>query len=197
LGRFTGFSRGRSSGNCGCESNGFVYSHEPDGAILLRSCTPPAGIAIVSAAVREIPPTKAAQPALWMSQLRKLSRLVSQFLDFCYLELLDLVRSEHFAFTRFGQYLQQLRQRFSGPVVIDMFCLLRLELELSVEAKAMLLARESELEVPITSDLHDSIREIEYLRASIERTGLLALKPLQVTSGRDLWHRYLLASGAN
>lgn len=111
------------------------------------------------------------------------------------LELLDLVRSEHFAFTRFGQYLQELRERFSGPVVIDMFCLLRLELELSVQAKAMLLARESGLELPITSDLDDSLQEIEYLRASIGRTGLLALKPLQVTSGRDLWHRYLLASG--
>ncbi len=110
------------------------------------------------------------------------------------LELLDLVRSEHFAFTRFGRYLQELRDRFSGPVVIDMLCLLRLELELSVQAKAMLLARESGLELPITSDLHDSFREIEYLRASIGRTGLLALKPLQVTSGRDLWHRYLLAS---
>ena len=111
------------------------------------------------------------------------------------LELLNLVRSEHFAFTRFGQYLQELRERFSGPVVIDMFCLLRLELELSVQAKAMLLARESGLELPITSDLGDSFREIEYLRTSIGRTGLLALKPLQVTSGRDLWHRYLLASG--
>lgn len=110
------------------------------------------------------------------------------------LELLDLVRSEHFAFTRFARYLQELRDHFSGPVVVDMFCLLRLELELSVQVKAMLLARESGLELPITSDLHDSFREIEYLRASIGRTGLLALKPLQVTSGRDLWNRYLLAS---
>ena len=108
------------------------------------------------------------------------------------LELLDLVRSEHFAYTRFGQYLQELRTRFTGPVVADMFCLLRLQLELSVQAKAMLLARESGLEVPITSDLYDSFREIDYLEASIGRTGLLALKPLQVTSGRDHWHRHLL-----
>lgn len=113
------------------------------------------------------------------------------------LELLDLVRSDAFAFTRFGQYLQELRARFSGPVVTDMFCLLRLQIELSVQAKAMLLARESGLELPVTSDLHESFREIEYLQASIGRTGLLALKPLQVTSGRDEWHRYLLASGAS
>ena len=61
--------------------------------------------------------------------------------------------------------------------------------------QVLLLARESGLEVPITSDLHASFREIEYLRGSIGRTGLLALKPLQVTSGRDLWHRYVLAYG--
>jgi protease PrsW len=59
----------------------------------------------------------------------------------------------------------------------------------------MLLARESGLELPVTSDLFDSFREIEYLQSSIGRTGLLALKPLQITSGRDQWHRYLLASG--
>ena len=54
------------------------------------------------------------------------------------LELLDLVLSEHFRLTRFGNYLRELRTRFEGPVVADMFCLLRLELELSVQAKALL-----------------------------------------------------------
>lgn len=111
------------------------------------------------------------------------------------LQLLDLVRSDDFKFTRFGQYLQELRVRFDGPVVADMFCLLRLQLELSVQAKAMLLVRESGLELPaLTSDLHDSFEEIEYLQSSIGRIGLLALQPLQITSGRDLWHRHLLAS---
>ena len=109
------------------------------------------------------------------------------------MELLQLVRSEHFLSTRFGRYLQELRARFGGPVVADMFCLLRVELELSVQAKAMLIAREAGLEIPVTDDLHASLREIAYLRTSIGRTGLLALKPLQVTSGRDHWHRYVLA----
>ena len=112
------------------------------------------------------------------------------------MELLQIVRSEHFLFTRFGRYLQELRARFGGPVVADMFCLLRLELELSVQAKALLIAREAGLEIPVTDDLHASLREIAYLRTSIGRTGLLALKPLQVTSGRDHWHRYLLARGS-
>jgi protease PrsW len=111
------------------------------------------------------------------------------------LQLLDLVRSADFAYTRFGQYLHKLRTRFGGLVVADMFCLLRLELELSVQAKAMLMARAAGLAVPIGEDLSTSLEEIKYLKGSIGRTGLLALKPLEVTSGRDQWHQFLLASG--
>jgi len=108
------------------------------------------------------------------------------------IELLDLVRSEHFASTRFGHYLQELRARFGGLVVADMFCMLRLELELSIQAKAMLLARDAGLDVPASEDLRASLQEIAYLQTTIGRTGLLALRPLQVTSDRDRWHRYLL-----
>ena len=112
------------------------------------------------------------------------------------LELLDLVRSEHFVHTRFGAYLKELRDRFNGLVVADMFCLLRLELELSIQARAMLLAREAGLEIPVTEDLRAALQEIAYLQGSIGRTGLLALKPLQVTSDRDRWHRFLLAEAS-
>jgi RsiW-degrading membrane proteinase PrsW (M82 family) len=108
------------------------------------------------------------------------------------IELLQLVGSEHFGATRFGAYLYQLKERFDGPIVADMFCLLRVELELSVRAKAMLLARQAGLRVPVDDDLYASLAELEYVRSSIGTTGLLALKPLQVTSHRDEWHRYLL-----
>jgi protease PrsW len=109
-------------------------------------------------------------------------------------ELLDLVRSEHFASTRFGQYLRELRARFGGLIAADMFCLLRLDLEISVQAKAMLLARAEGVAIPATDDLRATLDEIEHLQASIGRVGLLALKPLQVTSDRDRWHRYVLAT---
>jgi RsiW-degrading membrane proteinase PrsW (M82 family) len=108
------------------------------------------------------------------------------------MELLSLVTSETFTVTQFGRYLQELRARMPGPVVADMFCLLRVELELSVQAKAMLLARENGLEVPVDDDLAASLEERRYLQHSIGTVGLLALKPLQVTSYRDTWHRHLL-----
>jgi protease PrsW len=109
------------------------------------------------------------------------------------IEVLQLVASEHFTLTRFGQYLQELRARFPGIVVADMYCLLRLELELSVHARAMIMAREAGLELTGDEDLSASLDEREYLQRSIGRMGLLALRPLQVTSDRDRWHRQLLA----
>jgi len=108
------------------------------------------------------------------------------------IELIDLMKSPDFAFTRFGRYLQELRARMPGPIVADMFCLLRLELELSVQAKAMLIAREAGLDLPVSADLEASLTERRHLQESIGKVGLLALKPLQITSHRDTWHRHLL-----
>jgi RsiW-degrading membrane proteinase PrsW (M82 family) len=108
-------------------------------------------------------------------------------------QLLQLVRSSTFGGTRLGRYLQELRSRFPGPVVADMFCLLQLELELGIRAKGMLMAREVGLDVPIDADLRDRLAERAYLRKAIGPTGLLALRPLQVTTDRDHWHEYLLA----
>jgi RsiW-degrading membrane proteinase PrsW (M82 family) len=110
------------------------------------------------------------------------------------IEVLQLVGSEHFALTRFGQYLEELRSRFPAIVVADMYCLLRLELELSVQARAFVMAREAGLELRADDDLAASLAEREYLQQSIGRTGLLALRPLQVTGLRDRWHRNLLRS---
>jgi hypothetical protein len=108
------------------------------------------------------------------------------------LELLQLISSEDFVHTRFGSYLENLKERMSGPLVADMFCLLRLELELAIQAKAMLMARQAGVEVRADDDLRASLRELAYLETSIGRTGLLALAPLQVIGDRDRWHRYLL-----
>ena len=135
-------------------------------------------------------------PALVLVVFRRSERAtrewVSTGLDLD-LELLQLVRSDAFAYTRFGLYLQRLRTKFPGPVVADMFCLLRLELELSVQARARVLAQEAGLTMPVDGDLSACLAEIDYLHASIGTTGMLALKPLMVSSHRDQWHQYLLA----
>ncbi|HEX6975408.1 MAG TPA: PrsW family glutamic-type intramembrane protease [Vicinamibacterales bacterium] len=107
-------------------------------------------------------------------------------------ELLQLVLSDEFNDTRLGAYLQELRSRFPGPVVADMFCLMRLELELGIRAKGMLMAREAGIDMPVDEEVLQSLAEVRYLEKSIGRTGMLALTPLQVSSDRDEWHRFLL-----
>lgn len=109
------------------------------------------------------------------------------------IELLQLVTSEFFGVTRMATYLRELRERFPGPVVTDMFCLLRLELELSVQAKALVMARSAGLDLPADEDLATALGEYDFLTRSIGRAGLLALGPVQVVSDRDDWHRHLLA----
>jgi hypothetical protein len=104
--------------------------------------------------------------------------------------------SQHFEATRFGRYLAELRARMPGAVVADMFCLLHIELELSVQAKALLMARDAGVEVPIDEDLAAALAERDALQRSIGKTGLLAIDPLRVTTGRDLWHQRLLQNRA-
>ena len=62
-----------------------------------------------------------------------------------------------------------------GPVVANMFCLLRLELELSIQAKAMLLARQAGVDVPVDERPGGESRGTP-LPAPVDQTvGLLAL----------------------
>ena len=107
-------------------------------------------------------------------------------------ELLELVRSPHFGTTRLARYLTELKAHFPGPVVADMFCLLQLDLELAIRAKGMLMARQAGLEVPADGTIRNRLDERAYLQRAIGKTGLLALRPLQMTNERDEWHQYLL-----
>lgn len=108
------------------------------------------------------------------------------------IELLQLMASDVFGATRFGTYLESLKTRFPRHVVVDMFCLLRVELELAIQAKAVLLAAEAGLNVPVHPDATAALAEAECLRRSIGFTGLVALRPLYVTTDRDAWHRHVL-----
>ena len=98
-----------------------------------------------------------------------------------------------FALVENATYLRALPSHFEGAVVADMFCLLRIELELAVQAKAWLIAHQAGLDLPVDDDLRAALAERAYLERSIGRTGMLALEPLRVTSHRDHWHRHMLA----
>lgn len=107
-------------------------------------------------------------------------------------ELLGLIVSGNVATTRAGLYLESLKARFPGTTLVDMLCLLRLHLELSIRAKGMLLAREAGFPVSVGEDVQASLSELRYLEKEIGPTGLLALKPIQARTSRDLWQIYML-----
>jgi RsiW-degrading membrane proteinase PrsW (M82 family) len=108
------------------------------------------------------------------------------------LDLVEAITSGRALQTRVGEYLRSLKAHFPGEAVADMLCLLRIQAELAIRAKGLLLAREAGLEVPVGEDVRANLRELRYLERSIGRTGQLALKPLVRRGARDLWQVYYL-----
>ena len=56
-------------------------------------------------------------------------------------EMLAIIAEGRLSETPVGTYLMELRERFPATVVVDMFCLLRVQTELAIEAKGVLMMR--------------------------------------------------------
>jgi hypothetical protein len=107
-------------------------------------------------------------------------------------ELLELISSGEFSQSRVGKFLGSLRGRFRGEVVADMFCYLRLHVELSMRATGMLMMRESGFPTEPHPEVQGMLEELRYLEKSIGRTGRRTMKPFLRLSPRDLWQIYML-----
>jgi len=110
-------------------------------------------------------------------------------------ELLESITAGRASDSRIGAYLADLRERFPPSTVVDMVCLLRLRLELSIRAKGILLARQAGFEIPADPDMEGRFAELKFLEHSIGRTGLLAMSPLFHFSDRDLWQYHMIGKG--
>jgi protease PrsW len=108
------------------------------------------------------------------------------------LELLESIRSDSVLHTRAGAYLESLKARVPEAVAADMLRLMRTRLELGIQAKGALLAREAGLKIPVDADARDRLRELRGLEATVGPMGLLALKPILRRTSRDLWAIYWL-----
>ena len=107
-------------------------------------------------------------------------------------ELLDLIREGQVRDTPLGRYLVSLRATFRPDTVADMLCLLRLQAELSIRAKGILLLREHGLKPKPDPEIAERLAELKWLENSIGKTGCLALRPIGRWQGRDRWQQYLL-----
>lgn len=106
--------------------------------------------------------------------------------------LLNMIISGNISNTRLGRYLNSLKEKFPGEIVVDMLCLLRIHLELSIRVKGILLMREKGFDPPIDPDVKSKLLELKYLEKNIGKTGKLALAPIMHITSRDLWQIYLV-----
>jgi protease PrsW len=107
-------------------------------------------------------------------------------------QLLELINSGGLTDSKLGRHLEAIRQHFSGEVVADMLCYLRLHVELSMRASASLLMRESGIQPEVDEEVRAMVEEMRFLEKSIGKTGQHAMKPFLRLSSRDLWQLYLL-----
>ena len=106
------------------------------------------------------------------------------------IEALEAILSGAVVESRVGHYLSELRTRLAGAVVADMLCLLRVQLELSLRAKGILMARAAGIDLRPDESVRSNLDEVRYLERAIGPVGLLALKPLR--HGRERWERDVL-----
>jgi len=106
--------------------------------------------------------------------------------------LLEQINSGEFTSSKPGRFLQDLKQKFPGPVVVDMLCYLRLYTELALRAKGVLMMRENGLDTPVGERTRAKFEEMHYLENSIGKTGILAMTPFLQMTRKDLWQLYFL-----
>lgn len=108
-------------------------------------------------------------------------------------QLLESISAGKFLGSNSGRYLQALRDRFRGEELADMLCYLRVHGELAVRAKGVLLLRESGLpEPPIDVETKDKLAELAQLERAMGKAGVLALRPLMMATGKEIWQLTLL-----
>lgn len=107
-------------------------------------------------------------------------------------ELLEMLTSGRLMETHVGRYLQSLQEKFRPEALVDMICYLRIRVELSIEAKGILLMRQSGFDVPPGPDVKERFTELRELERNIGQTGKIALLPFLHKSDRELWQLYML-----
>lgn len=107
-------------------------------------------------------------------------------------DLIEMIDSGQFTESKIGRFLEDLRGKFEGPVLVDMLCYLRVYTELAIRAKAALIARENGIELPVGDRTREKFEELRFLEDSIGKTGCLAMKPFLQIERKDLWQMHVI-----
>jgi RsiW-degrading membrane proteinase PrsW (M82 family) len=134
-------------------------------------------------------------PPILLLVFQKSARSMHDWLEVDFDEdalLLEQINSAEFKDSKIGRFLEDLKQKFAGPVVVDMLCYLRLYTELALRAKGVLMMRENGLDAPVGERTREKFEEMRYLEKSIGKTGCLAMSPFLQMTRKDLWQLYVL-----
>lgn len=137
-----------------------------------------------------------ALPLLLVLVFQKSERSVADWLGSGFdadTELLHMINSGEFSSSKIGLYLNSLKEKFEGTVVVDILCYLRLHVELSIRAKGLMMMRESGFMNKAGEETKAKLEEMKFLEKSIGPTGKLAIKPFIKMSREDLWQFYILS----
>jgi len=107
-------------------------------------------------------------------------------------QILEHIDNGIFTESYAGQYLLSLQNKFSGTILADALCLIKIHSELSIKAKGVILMRKVGLPVIIEDEVKEKLNELKYLEKSIGPTGKLAIAPIFNISTKDLWQLYML-----
>lgn len=108
--------------------------------------------------------------------------------------ILAQINSGEFTDSKMGRFLTELQNKFDGPVIVDMFCYLRLYTELALRAKGILMMREHGIQPPMEDDIKAMLEELKFLEQSIGKSGVITLRPFLHFTRKDLWQMYVLES---
>jgi hypothetical protein len=106
--------------------------------------------------------------------------------------LLEFLTSGTISNTKVGYYLQSLKNKLPGEVIVDMICYLRVYLELSIRAKGLLLMQQNGFKIVLDPDIGKKLDELKFLETSIGKTGKRAMASIFKADPKDLWQLFLL-----
>lgn len=101
--------------------------------------------------------------------------------------LLAAMMKGEFSTTSAGQYLLSVKDQFKPEVFFDMYCYVKVFLELSLTAKRNLMLAEAGITPPDDEDFANNISEFYALRRRIGKTGEIALSPIVKVKNVDSW----------
>lgn len=121
-------------------------------------------------------------------------KIITRWLDSSLNEditLLAAFRAGHIANTATGRYLKTIQERVSPETFFDIFMMLSLYWDLSIQAKSVLMLRESGLNIPLTPEqrkaTEEKLSEFLTLKKSIGIAAFALLAPVMKIRSFDAW----------